>query len=191
MVMYMYYVYLALCFVHVYFLLPFTLCMSMNFQMQLYVWDESDYVPLLVKNKAAELLFGNMSAERVYSCFRGQQNGRNPDQIGACKAISTNELEALGVSGALASSCSVDVNKSLEFNANVKDMNYYVIWLILLKSLLQQEKNSPLKFEISVNPSVNSENGRFEMVSMWMPCFRTKFYPDKSVSLINGSDVTI
>lgn len=164
------------------FLYPFYILYEHELPMQLYVWDESAFVPLLVKNKAAELLFGNLSAERVYSCFRGEQNGRNPDPIDACMAISTNELEAVGVSGTLASSRSVDLNKSLEFNANKKDVNCYLIWLILLKSLLQQEKNSPLKFEISVNPSLDRENGRFEMVFMWMPCFSTKFYPNQSVS---------
>lgn len=143
-----------------------------NFQMQLYVWDESEYVPLLVKNKAALLLFGNLSAERVYSSFRGQQNGQNPDGLDAHKARRNNAVEAVNFSGK-SSSCSLDANKSVAYNANVMDVNYYLIWFILLKSLLQQGKNSPLKFEITVNPNLDKENGRFEMVSMWMPCFRS------------------
>nr|XP_048332458.1 uncharacterized protein LOC107406804 isoform X2 [Ziziphus jujuba var. spinosa] len=143
----------------------------------LYVWDESDYVPLLVKNKAAELLFGNLSAERVYSCFRGQQNDQNPDPIDDHKdnhhnSRGPNQIQAVGVSEPVVS-CALDAKKSLGFKANVNDINFYLIWLILLKSLLQQGKNSPLKFEIIVNPGLDCENGRFEMVSVWMPCSRT------------------
>lgn len=146
--------------------------------LQLYVWDESDYVPLLVKNKAAELLFGNLSAERVYSCFRGQQNDQNPDPIDDHKdnhhnSRGPNQIQAVGVSEPVVS-CALDAKKSLGFKANVNDINFYLIWLILLKSLLQQGKNSPLKFEIIVNPGLDCENGRFEMVSVWMPCSRTK-----------------
>ncbi|CAO2826320.1 unnamed protein product [Amaranthus hypochondriacus] len=48
----------------------------------LYVWDSLEYIPLLVKNKAAELLFGNISAEKLYQSYKGQkdddQNPMNP-----------------------------------------------------------------------------------------------------------------
>ncbi|KAL5715281.1 hypothetical protein ACHQM5_017119 [Ranunculus cassubicifolius] len=45
----------------------------------LYVWDESDYIPLLVKNKGAEVLFGNITAERVYSSYM-----ENNSQVKKC-----------------------------------------------------------------------------------------------------------
>lgn len=44
----------------------------------LYVWDELEYMPLLVRNKAAELLFGNIRAERVYQCYRGKDHDQSP-----------------------------------------------------------------------------------------------------------------
>ncbi|KAF9599912.1 hypothetical protein IFM89_001858 [Coptis chinensis] len=43
----------------------------------LYVWDQSDYVPLLITNKGAELLFGNITAERVYLCYKEERKGLN------------------------------------------------------------------------------------------------------------------
>ncbi|XP_044510500.1 uncharacterized protein LOC123229012 isoform X2 [Mangifera indica] len=44
----------------------------------LYVWDELEYLPLLVRNKAAELLFGNIRAERVYQCYPGKKQEKHP-----------------------------------------------------------------------------------------------------------------
>ncbi|KAK6794272.1 hypothetical protein RDI58_007725 [Solanum bulbocastanum] len=41
----------------------------------LYVWDDSMYVPLLVKNKAAEVLFGNIRAEEVFFCYQRLKDG--------------------------------------------------------------------------------------------------------------------
>ncbi|KAF3942563.1 hypothetical protein CMV_030792 [Castanea mollissima] len=46
---------------------------------QLYVWDESEYLPLLVRNKAAEILFGNITAESVYLCYREEKHDWQPD----------------------------------------------------------------------------------------------------------------
>ena len=53
------------------------------------------------------------------------------------------------------------------------NFNSYQIWLIFLKLLLQQGKNSPLKFEMTVDSSLDIENGKFEMVSASLPCYRT------------------
>ncbi|KAG8378290.1 hypothetical protein BUALT_Bualt08G0122100 [Buddleja alternifolia] len=39
----------------------------------LYVWDDLKYLPIFVTNKAAELLFGNISAEKVYSSYKSQR----------------------------------------------------------------------------------------------------------------------
>ncbi|KAI7750160.1 hypothetical protein M8C21_003119, partial [Ambrosia artemisiifolia] len=38
----------------------------------LYVWDSSTYIPVVIKNKAAEILFGNIKAESVQSSYRKQ-----------------------------------------------------------------------------------------------------------------------
>ncbi|EXB44352.1 hypothetical protein L484_020164 [Morus notabilis] len=147
----------------------------------LYVWDESEHVPLLVRNKAAEILFGNIKAERIYSSFRRPHNESKADPKNA------TQFHADGVLGDLGSSSSA-ADKSVDLKGKEhlgSKMNFYLIWLILLKALLQQGKNSPLKFEVSVNPSLDIENGRFEVVSVWMPCFRTKVCSDQSVSLEN------
>nr|KYP44584.1 hypothetical protein KK1_033931 [Cajanus cajan] len=113
----------------------------------LYVWDESDYMPILVKNRAAEILFGNIKAGKVYSTYREQMRNQN-----------------------------LEVGKSLQLEEkHLPDkFNFYRVWLILLKMLLKQGKNGPLKFEIIVDPGLDIENGKFEMVSATMPCFGTK-----------------
>jgi hypothetical protein len=148
-------------------------------QLQLYVWDESEYLPLLVKNKAAEILFGNIRAERVHLCYREQKHNRHPDptdvhkDIHFCTKVSNHPKAAAGLLG----SCSSDAEMSLKLKGKQcsdKKMNLYFIWLIFLKMLLEQGKNSPLKFEVTVNASLDRENGRFQMVSMLMPCFRAK-----------------
>ncbi|GMN39670.1 hypothetical protein TIFTF001_008902 [Ficus carica] len=143
----------------------------------LYVWDESEHVPVIVKNKAAELLFGNIKAERVYSSFRRQQNESKADPKQA------TQFHANGVSGD-SGSCLSAADRSLDLKGKehlVNDMKFYLLWLILLKALLQQGKNSPLKFEVAVNPILDRENGRFELVSVWLPCFRTKVCSDQCV----------
>lgn len=147
--------------------------------LQLYVWDESDYAPLLVRNKAAELLFGKIKAERVYSCYRGRKHAGEVD----LKEIPIHNSKSIGQPNAAADkgvlvSCSSDVHKkSLEGKGKHcfhENMDFYGLWLILLKTLLQQGKNSPFRFEVNVNAGLDKENGRFEMVSVQMPCFRTK-----------------
>ena len=44
--------------------------------MQLYVFDECGYIPVVVKNKAAEILFGNIKAESVDSTYKSQTCGQ-------------------------------------------------------------------------------------------------------------------
>lgn len=100
----------------------------------LYVWDESAYIPVVVKNKAAEILLGNIKAESVGSTYQKQ----------ACGELRANE-EAM------------------------EGLNFYSLWLILLKALLQPGKNSPLKFKVRVDVTKNWENGRFEMLSVSLP----------------------
>ncbi|KAK7275679.1 hypothetical protein RIF29_16800 [Crotalaria pallida] len=146
----------------------------------LYVCDESDYMPVLVKNKAAEILFGNIKAEKVYSSYREQILNTNLGQSHNLKDVDQGARFAnnLRLSGeACSSSSAIDAVKSLQMaekHLRVKKLNFYHVWLIFLKMLLQQGKNSPLKFEIIVDPDLNIENGKFEMVSSIMPCFGTK-----------------
>ncbi|KAG9451019.1 hypothetical protein H6P81_010984 [Aristolochia fimbriata] len=40
----------------------------------LYVWDQSAHIPLLVKNKAAEIFFGNVTAENINECYKGKRS---------------------------------------------------------------------------------------------------------------------
>ncbi|KAK9270936.1 hypothetical protein L1049_026524 [Liquidambar formosana] len=141
----------------------------------LYVWDETEYVPLFVTNKAAEFLFGNIRAERVQVCYRGQKHDRNVKDCDKENKKATAHATIVGEGSA--NSCPPDADKSLDPHQKHqcdKNPNFYLIWLILLKVLLQQGKNSPLKFEVIVNAGLDKEDGRFEMVSASMPCFRTK-----------------
>ncbi|RYQ90653.1 hypothetical protein Ahy_B09g096688 isoform A [Arachis hypogaea] len=114
----------------------------------LYVWDESDYMPVLVRNKAAEILFGNIKAEKVYLSYREQML---KDVADASERLPLEEK-----------------------HLPVKIFNIYDVWLIILKLLLRQGNNSPLKFEILVDPRLNVDNGRFEMIFASMPCFGPK-----------------
>ncbi|CAK7347016.1 unnamed protein product [Dovyalis caffra] len=140
----------------------------------LYVWDESEYLPLLVRNEAAVLLFGNIRAERVYPSYKGRNNSHNPNQTYFCRE---NNPEAVGKE--LAGSCSSDADRSLEVkekNHRNKNIDFNLIWLVLLKMLLQQGKNSPLKFEVTVNASLDTEQGKFEMLSVSIPCAKDKLF---------------
>lgn len=123
----------------------------------LYVWDDFEYIPLLVTNKQAEVLFGNISAENVYSSFRRvkdvqtlENNKVKEQKHCAARAISQNDAKA--------------------HQQRKQTGNTYLIWLILLKTILQQGKNSPLRFQVKVDPSKDLESGRFELVSMSIPC---------------------
>lgn len=146
---------------------------------QLYVWDESDYLPILVKNRAAEILFGNIKAEKVYSSYRQQMLNQSPDRRreGSCKYSSARFDNNLNdTREGLLGSCSFNADKSLQLEKHRHvNYNFYQIWLIFLRMLLLQGKNSPLKFEIAVDPSSDLEHGKFEMVSASMPCYGTKW----------------
>ncbi|KAK7301319.1 hypothetical protein RJT34_12180 [Clitoria ternatea] len=136
----------------------------------LFVWDESDYMPVLVKNSAAEILFGNIKAEKVYSSYKQQMHNQN---LGPSYKDANERLSGEG----LLSVKALEVDKSFQLDEKhlpVKKFNFYRVWLIILKTLLRQGNNGPLKFEIIVDPNLDMENGKFEMVSVTMPCFGTK-----------------
>ncbi|XP_063941749.1 uncharacterized protein LOC108203509 isoform X1 [Daucus carota subsp. sativus] len=123
----------------------------------LYVWDDFEYIPLLVTNKQAEVLFGNISAENVYSSFKKEKE---------VKIMEYNEVQVQNNSAARASA----QNNAKTQLQRKQTRNTYLIWLILLKTILQQGKCSPLRFQVKVNPSKDVESGRFELVSMSIPC---------------------
>lgn len=125
--------------------------------LQLYVWDDFEYIPLFVTNKQAEVLFGNISAENVYSSFKKEKE---------VKIMEYNEVQVQNNSAARASA----QNNAKTQLQRKQTRNTYLIWLILLKTILQQGKCSPLRFQVKVNPSKDVESGRFELVSMSIPC---------------------
>ncbi|KAK1405017.1 Nucleic acid-binding [Heracleum sosnowskyi] len=96
----------------------------------LYVWDDFEYIPLLVTNKQAEVLFGNISAENVYSSFR---------RVKDVQTLDHNKVKGQKHSAARASS-----QNEAKAHQQRKQTDTYLIWLILLKTILQQGKNSPL-----------------------------------------------
>ncbi|XP_048435383.1 uncharacterized protein LOC103936487 isoform X2 [Pyrus x bretschneideri] len=145
----------------------------------LYVWDESDYAPLLVRNKAAELLFGNVKAERVYSWGEKQAGQVDSKDVPTHSSLNAEAAwQPKAAEGGVLVSCSAAGDKKSSESRGKhcfpETMHFYRIWLILLKTMLQRGKNSPLKFVVDVNAGLDKENGRFEMVSVQLPCFETK-----------------
>ncbi|KAL6984397.1 hypothetical protein U1Q18_017774 [Sarracenia purpurea var. burkii] len=140
---------------------------------RLYVWDDSKYIPLLVNNNAAELLFGNIKAEKVHSCYGRQKY----DQTPYSETPNANNAQNTNPSDARATTRINDEERGIRSGKKEKNLpeipNFYLIWLVLLKLLVRQGKNSPLKFKVRVNVGRDWESGRFEMVSMSMPCFGT------------------
>ncbi|XP_043715378.1 uncharacterized protein LOC122663799 [Telopea speciosissima] len=149
-----------------------------------YVWDHSECIPLLVRNKAAEVLFANITADKVYSCYRSQNQNQSSESkadhmMGHCDSracVHSKTAAAAAGKGVAVGSQSPNVHDEsltpLSLQQGVKRPDFYRIWLILLKTLLQQRNNSPLKFEVAVNTSLDQENGRFELVSMKITCFK-------------------
>ncbi|KAL2893197.1 Pyridine nucleotide-disulfide oxidoreductase domain-containing protein 1 [Bienertia sinuspersici] len=132
----------------------------------LYIWDNSEYVPLLVTNKAAEVLFGNITAEKVYQSYKGHMD--YPNLKNSCKAqVNAQDDRTVEKKGtALSSSVGSELRVT---NHDVKSLNFYLMWLIVLRMLLLKGKNSSLKFEALVNPCLALEDGRFQMISVSMP----------------------
>lgn len=129
-----------------------------------------------MKNKAAELLFGNIKAESVHSCYGGHKHGQphnpyNDQNTDHFDSKGTTRLNA--TEGGFASFLYPSADKSLGKNGKKQSgiPDFYSIWLILLKLLVQQGKDSPLKFKVTVNVGKDWDRGRFEMVSVSMPCF--------------------
>ncbi|XP_042486220.1 uncharacterized protein LOC122066483 isoform X2 [Macadamia integrifolia] len=148
----------------------------------LYVWDHSECIPLLVRNKAAEVLFANITADKVYSCYKSQNQNQSSESkadhvMGHCepRACVHPKSDAAGNEVAIGSQSPNVHDESLRLTSLqqvVKTPDFYRIWLILLKTLLQQGKNCPSQFEVAVNNGSDQENGRFELVSVKITCFK-------------------
>ncbi|CAL5031745.1 unnamed protein product [Urochloa decumbens] len=121
----------------------------------IYVYDHSGQVPLLVRNRAAEILFANIIADDVSECYKRQLL-----------------LETYVKSGNMSISGTIDDTGSKEIAKRIKTEqkpNFHQIWLIMIKCLLNQGSNSPFCFQILINPEKNVEDGRFVLVSLTMP----------------------
>lgn len=132
------------------------------------------YAPLLVKNKAAEVLFGNIRAEEVFSCYKRLKDGNNHASNLVCRRKGTAESEHSVAGEDILVPDTSRINEGKELKGKNKfDVrpNFYLVWLILLKLLLQQENNSPLKFKVTINATRDCECGRYEMISVSLPSF--------------------
>ncbi|XP_039053131.1 uncharacterized protein LOC120195093 isoform X2 [Hibiscus syriacus] len=152
----------------------------------LYLWDEYEHMPVLVKNNAAERLFGSIKAERVFLCYRESKCDKtlNPGCVAknsqrGCGTRTHDSPKAAGTSHS--EYCSSDAHERQANGQNLKSINVFQIWLVVLKMLLQQGKNSPMKFEVAVNASLDVENGRFEMLSVSTPCFKNSPWNELNV----------
>ncbi|KAL6492868.1 hypothetical protein OROGR_032627 [Orobanche gracilis] len=114
----------------------------------LYVWDDMKYLPISVGNKAAEILFGSISAEKVYSSYKNQQRRKDATNPGQSTTEKIDDKEV-----------------------GDQKADFYTIWLILLNTLFRHGENSPLRFKVAVNKNRDWENGRLEMVSVSFPAF--------------------
>lgn len=142
----------------------------------LYVWDQGGQFPVLVKDKAARILFGNISAENVYKCYKVEVEGRKPDPpVHINEAADCSNPGSSHPSKTLRSINLADGQRpgstQIECNGCRVKPNFYRIWLILVKVLLlQQDKNSPFRFEVTVDQKKDVGNGRFELITFTMPC---------------------
>lgn len=120
----------------------------------IYIYDQSGQVPLLVRNRAAETLFANITADDVSECHNSHMLSETYEP---CNLSTPGTIDDCG-------------NKEIAKRRKTeRNPNFYLIWLTLIKCLLCQGSNSPFCFQISVNPEKNVEDGRFELVCLTMP----------------------
>ncbi|KAE8784773.1 DEAD-box ATP-dependent RNA helicase 57 [Hordeum vulgare] len=120
----------------------------------IYVQDQTRQVPVLVKNNVAEILFSNINADDVSECYKSRH----------CMLVDTCDSGQSSTCGMLDGSGKTSIAK----RKRTKKLDFHLIWLIVMKCLLNQGKNSPFCFQISVNPGRNVEDGRFELISLTM-----------------------
>ncbi|XP_052152871.1 uncharacterized protein LOC127771088 [Oryza glaberrima] len=116
----------------------------------IYVRDQSGQIPVLVRNKAAEILFANIIADDVSECYKNH----HPMLLDTCDCGSLNTSG--GETGII------------KRKRTKEKPDWHLIWLIIIKCLLNQHKNSPFCLQISVNTDKSVEDGRFELVSLTM-----------------------
>uniref|UniRef100_A0A0E0KR98 OB domain-containing protein n=1 Tax=Oryza punctata TaxID=4537 RepID=A0A0E0KR98_ORYPU len=116
----------------------------------IYVRDQSGQIPVHVRNKAAEILFANIIADDVSECYKNH----HPMLLDTCDCGSLN-----------ASGGETGIIKR---KRTKEKPDWHLIWLIIIKCLLNQHKNSPFCLQISVNPEKSVEDGRFELVAIFV-----------------------
>ncbi|CAM0904409.1 unnamed protein product [Alopecurus aequalis] len=122
----------------------------------IYVRDQSGQVPVLVRNKVAETLFANIIADDVSECYKSHHH-MLLDTFESGNSSTSGMLDVTGKIG------------NIKRRRTKGKLDFHLIWLILMKCLLDQGRNSPFCLQISVNPEKNLEKGRFELVSLTMP----------------------
>ncbi|KAI0511746.1 hypothetical protein KFK09_012378 [Dendrobium nobile] len=125
----------------------------------LHVWDYTGFIPLLVKNRAATILFGNITAEMVYKCYN-QKSMNHTSNTSALTGFAGDESQRSG-------------SNSKAGNGGRNKPNFYHIWFVLLEVLLKQQE-SPFQFEVIVDKEKDIENGRFELTLLRMPCYASE-----------------
>eukprot|EP01018_Ginkgo_biloba_P005158 Gb_13658 [translate_table: standard] len=161
----------------------------------LHVWDQSGYIPVLVKNLAAQQLFGNISAESVSQSLEGfhppnidKGLDSTPSQVSTSQELpgshqnteSTTDCKEDVQDGIDVQHlqegkirASTNVTQLMEGNQNGSKIDFSRILLIMLQTLLRKNENSPLKFQIVVHSDATKETGMrncvFELVSFTMP----------------------
>lgn len=159
----------GVCFLFVHLVIVLAL-LTNNIYLQLYVWDESHYIPLLVKNRAAEMLFGNIKAEKVYASYK-RECTQNANAVGCSK----NHYYLNPCTSHFLKHRKANSHKQ-KHHVNIGP-NYHAILLLLLKMLFKQGRNSPLNFTVLVNSAKDWESGRLEVMFVSMSSFRTEGSP--------------
>ncbi|KAI5006227.1 hypothetical protein ZWY2020_033470 [Hordeum vulgare] len=100
----------------------------------IYVQDQTGQVLVLVKNKVAEILFSNINADDVSECYKSRH----------CMMVDTCDSGQSSTCGMLDGSGKTTIAK----RKRTKKLDFHLIWLIVMKCLLNQGKNSPFCFQI-------------------------------------------
>jgi len=158
------------------------------------VWDKSANIPILVKNLAAQQLFGNVSAETISESLevfhsptkekRTEATPSNANTLQDCEGsyhypISTiNHKEDYESTTAQHFNqedtwASEKSNQLFKCNHSTNKIDFSKVLLILLRTLLRKDVNSPFQFEVLVHPNESKETRKkccvFELASFKMP----------------------
>lgn len=158
-----------------------------------HVWDKSASIPILVKNLAAQQLFGNISAEAIaeslevfHSSIIEKRTEATPSNANTLqdREVSCNDpistinhkdyesttAKHLNQEDTQASKKS---NQLFKCNHSTNTIDFSKVVLILLRTLLRKDVNSPFQFEVLVHPHESKETRKgccvFELASFKMP----------------------